>query len=125
MSTLFSTSELVNIAISIERRGIAFYDIMGKSTENAAARDIFQNLTNMERGHLQIFQGMLGEIEKYQSSVTEPEEYADYLQTLVDNAVFSDDFITSEMATQADNDVQALELAISDEKDSILFYYEM
>jgi rubrerythrin len=33
--------------------------------------------------------------------------------------------ITSEMATQADSDIKALELAISAEKDSILFYYEM
>ena len=33
--------------------------------------------------------------------------------------------ITSEMATQADSDIKALELSISAEKDSLLFYYEM
>ena len=33
--------------------------------------------------------------------------------------------VTSEMATQADSDIKALELGISAEKDSILFYYEM
>ena len=38
MSISFSGSELVNIAIGIERRGIAFYDIMTKSTKNAATR---------------------------------------------------------------------------------------
>ena len=33
--------------------------------------------------------------------------------------------VTSEMATKADSDIEALELAVGAEKDSILFYYEM
>lgn len=41
MSISFSGSELVNIAIGIERRGIAFYDVMAKSTKNAVAGDAF------------------------------------------------------------------------------------
>ncbi len=121
MNIPLSGEELINIAIDIERRGIAFYDVMSRSTEDAAARDVFQRLAEMERVHIQIFQGMLGETDKYQPSG----ERADYLQALVDNAVFSDDAITSEMATQANSDIKAIELAIAAEKDSILFYYEM
>ena len=123
--TQFTPGELIDLAISIERRGIAFYDVMGKSTENAAAREVFQYLTAMEREHLQIFQGMLAEAEKRQSPSAENEEHTAYLQTLVDTAVFSDDLITSEMATQTETDIRAIELAISAEKDSILFYYEL
>jgi len=52
-------------------------------------------------------------------------DYSAYLQALTDEAVFTDDMITSEMATQANSDIKALELGISAEKDSILFYYEM
>ena len=125
MSISFSSSELIDIAIGIERRGIAFYDIMSKSTDNAAARDVFLHLANMEREHIEIFQNMLGEADMYPPAEVSTDEYADYLQTLVDNAVFTDDMLTSEMATQADTDIQALELAIGAEKDSILFYYEM
>ena len=33
--------------------------------------------------------------------------------------------VTREMATQANTDIEALEIAIGAEKDSILFYYEM
>ena len=125
MSISFSGSELINIAIGIERRGIAFYDIMTRSTENTMARDVFQHLADMEREHIQIFQGMLGEADRYQPSEAYAGEYAAYLQTLVDSAVFTDDLVTSEMATQVENDIEALELAIGAEKDSILFYYEM
>ncbi len=68
---------------------------------------------------------MLDEADKYQPTETYAGEHAAYLQALVDSAVFTDDMVTSEMATQADSDVEALELAIGAEKDSILFYYEM
>ena len=125
MSISFSGSELVNIAIGIERRGIAFYDIMTKSTKNAATRDVFQYLADMEREHIRIFQGMLAEADKYQIPETYAGEYTAYLQALVDSAVFTDDFVTSEMATKTNSDIEAMELAIGAEKDSILFYYEM
>jgi rubrerythrin len=124
MSIAFYGSELISIAIGIERRGIIFYDVMAKSTENEMAREVFQNLAEMERVHIQIFQNMLDEGQKYQPE-TMTEEYADYLRALVDSAVFTDDMITSEMATQADSDIKAVELGISAEKDSILFYYQM
>lgn len=125
MTITFSARELLNIAVGIERRGIAFYDTMVKSTENAVARDIFRYLADMERMHIHIFQGMLGEADKYQIPETYTGEYTAYLQALVDSAIFTDDTITSEMATRASSDIEAMELAIGAEKDSILFYYEM
>lgn len=125
MSIAFSGSELVNIAIGIERSGVIFYDTLVKSTKNVATRDVFQNLADVEREHIQIFQNILTEAEKYQIPEAYAAEYAAYLQALVDNAVFTDDFITSELATKADSDIEALELAIEAEKDAILFYYGM
>jgi rubrerythrin len=125
MSISFSGSELINIAIGIEQRGSIFYDIMAKSTENAIARDVFHYLADMERRHIQVFQGMLAEADKYQFSETKAGEYTIYLQALVDSAVFPDDLVASEKATQAGSDIAAMELAIEAEKDSILFYYEM
>ena len=123
MTITFSGSELINIAIGIEQRGIAFYDIMAKSTEDAGVRDIFRYLADMERNHIDIFEGMLGETDKYKIPEAYTGEYSTYLHALVDSAVFTDDAITSEMATRASSDIEALELAIGAEKDSILFYY--
>ena len=125
MSIVSSGDELVNIAIDIERRGITFYDVMAKSTDNEIARAVFEELVVMEREHLDAFEEMLAEITTQPSEEVESSEYPGYLQALIDEAVFTDDLITSEMATQADSDLKALELAISAEKDSILFYYEM
>ena len=125
MSISLSGTELINIAIDIEKRGIAFYDIMATSSENEATRDVFVYLTKMEREHVEIFQGMLDEAKKYHLPEAYTKENASYLQALVDSTAFTDDMVISEMATQADSDIKALELAIYAEKDSILFYYEM
>ena len=125
MSISLSGEELIKIAIDIERRGTAFYDIMSKSTENATARIAFQYLADMERGHVQIFENMLGKVDKHQPSENNAEEKAAYLQALFDSAAFTDEMVESEMATQANSDIEALELAIAAEKDSILFYYEL
>jgi rubrerythrin len=125
MSIVFPSSELINIAIGIERRGITFYDVMAKSTDNEEARIVFEGLVMMEREHIRIFEDMLGEAESHHAGEPSTQEYSAYLQALMDGAVFTDDLITSEMATEADSDIKALELGISAEKDSILFYYEM
>jgi rubrerythrin len=125
MSVSFSGSELINIAIGIEGRGIVFYDVMAKSTQNEAAREVFNYLADMERNHIETFKDMLEGADKFQIPTDESGQYTAYLRALVDSAVFSDDMVTSEMAAQAESDTAALELAIMAEKDSILFYYEM
>jgi rubrerythrin len=125
MSVVFSGDELINIAIDIERRGISFYDIMAKSTDNEMAREVFSNLALMEREHLKTFQDMLAETGRSPSPESPAPGLPEYIQALVDEAVFSDDLITGETAMQADTDIKAVELGISAEKDSLLFYCEM
>jgi len=125
MSISFYGNELINIAIDIERRGIAFYEVMAKSTRNALARDVFHYLIGLEQKHVQIFQDMLSEANKYEIPQIYAAEYAAYLEALVNNAVFTDDLATSELAIEAESSIKALELGIAAEKDSILFYYGM
>ena len=125
MSITFSGRDLINIAIDIEKSGIAFYDIMTTSTESEEARAAFRNLTKMERNHVQVFQDMLGKGGQFQSASPYGPEHVAYVKSLVDNAVFSEDMLNSELANKVSSDIEAVELAIEAEKDSILFYYEM
>ena len=125
MSISFSGSELIDIAINIEHSGIAFYDIMTRSAENEVARIAFKYLADMERQHVETFRDMLGEADKYQLAGTRDEDYAGYVKSLVDSAVFSEDALNSELADKVSNDIDAVELAMGAEKDSILFYYEV
>ena len=125
MPIIFSANELLKIAIGIEKRGIVFYDVMAKSVKNIETRKVFQYLVRMEQHHVTIFQDLLDEADKHEPAQVDSEKNDAYIQALGDNAVFTDDLITSEMATKVESDIEALELAIGAEKDSILFYYEM
>jgi len=125
LSSSLSGSELINLAIDIERRGIAFYDIMARTAENDATRGAFGYLVELEREHVRTFQSMLSNAGKSRPSKDRTQVNATYLQALAGSAVFTEDMATSETAAQVASDIGALELGISAEKDSILFYYEL
>ncbi|MFH1651360.1 MAG: ferritin family protein [Chloroflexota bacterium] len=124
MSIHFSESDLLNIATGNERRGIAFYEVMARSVDDETVSHTFLHLASMEREHILIFEEMLPEVGKSSPADMDP-EYREYLQSLLDSAVFTDDLLTSELTVQADTVAKALEVAIRAEKDAILFYYEL
>ncbi|MFC2047208.1 ferritin family protein [Chloroflexota bacterium] len=125
MSILFLGSELVQIAIGIERNGVVFYDSLVNLTENVMAQRAYKYLADKEREHIEIFQNMLGLVADSHPPETCTEEYALYLKALVDSAVFSDDKVTREIAQKVDSDAEAMQIALGAEKDSILFYSGM
>ena len=98
---------------------------MAKSADSEASRAVFDILVTMERDHLDIFQNMLDELGNSHDTNLLDDKRSVYINTLTANAVFTDDFITGDMAIQADTDLKAIDLGISAEKDSLLLYYEM
>lgn len=125
MGLLISGSELTKIAIGIEKNGAVFYDSLAESTGNEKARDIYNELADKERMHIKIFQDMQGQAGDYEPPENYTEEYDMYMKALVDSSVFSSDKAARELAQKVTGDIQALQIGINAEKDSILFYYEM
>jgi rubrerythrin len=125
MGIFFSGSELINIGIGIERNGAAFYESLADSTNDAGLGKIYTLLAVKEREHLEIFQNMLGASGDYQPPETLTEEYGAYLRALVDSLIFPDDGAARDMAQNAGSDIEAIDIALRVEKDSILFYMEM
>jgi rubrerythrin len=123
MSVVFSPEELLNIAVGIEKQGVAYYDVMAKSSWHEVAGDMFKHLLEMEKEHVATFQGMLDKIVNPESITKPTAEYIDYMNALVNSAVFNDELAASELASHIDNEIEALDIAMSTEKDSILFYY--
>ena len=113
MSVSLSGDELINLAIDIERRGIAFYDIMARTAENDAAREAFRYLVEMEREHVRTFQSMLSNVGESRFSKDRTQVNTTYLQALADSAVFTEDMATGETAAQIASDIGALEYLVN------------
>ncbi len=125
MTIAFSLEEIIKLAMGIERQGIVFYDVMARSTRQPAARDLFIRLADAERDHMATFKNMMPQGAESAQSEDSQREYDDYLKALIGSAVFTDEMATSDMAARIESDVAALDMGISAEKDSILFYYYM
>jgi rubrerythrin len=125
MAVFFSGSELLEIAIGIERNGMAFYQALADKTGNRGVKDIYKHLAGEEKKHLDTFQGISDSLGQVKPPETYTEEYMLYLKSLVDNAVFSSITEAQQKAGKVFNEIEALNTGIQAEKDSILFYTEL
>ena len=125
MGIFFSGSELVSIAIGIERSGLAFYLSLVEVEKDVMAKGAYKYLAEMEENHAKTFQGMLDRVSDYKPPEVYAEEYELYLKALVDSAVFTNDKVAREMAEKVTSSAEAIQIGIGAEKDSILFYSEM
>jgi rubrerythrin len=125
MALFFSGSELLEIAIGIEKNGAAFYQALADKTGNRDVKDVYNYLTGEEKKHLDTFQGMSDSLGQAKPPETYTEDYMLYLKSLVDNAVFSNITEAQQKADKVFNEIEAVGIGIHAEKDSILFYTEL
>ncbi len=125
MATFFSDKELLEFAIGIERNGAAFYQKLSTETDSNSAKDILNYLSKEEEKHEHTFRNMVASTGKFQPAESYPGEYRQYLQSLIDNTIFTDPDDARHKAESISDEVDALDIGIRAEKDSILFYTEM
>ena len=124
MSILFTASEVLNMGVEIEKNGMDFYNAMANRTEDESAKELFTFLAGEEVKHKGTFQAMLKNLSKLELTASEEEEYNNYLGALTSSRVFKSNDNAEELASSLTT-LQAIDMAIEAEKDSILFYYEL
>lgn len=125
MSFLFSAADVLGTAIQIEKNGIVFYNNLVGTTTSFLARGVYSKLLEQERKHQAIFEQMLATIVTQQNGEKLFEDRGLFIKSLAEGAVFSGQQIVVDMARRALSDLEAVQIGIGFEKDSILFYYEM
>ncbi|NQS88647.1 ferritin family protein [Patescibacteria group bacterium] len=125
MMNVFSISEVIQLGIRIEKNGKDFYSTVAKSSKEDRAKQIFQHLADEEKKHIEVFKNILSNVEKYEPSGLYTEEYFAYLKALSEEYVFTKEKKGIEIAQKVKDEIEAIEIGINVEKDSILFYNEM
>jgi rubrerythrin len=125
MALQFTGSELVEIAVQMEKNGMQFYAAAADAVGNARARGLLRDLAADEVQHLRIFQGLLTNLALADLNESYPGEYQVYLQAHVDGQVFTEARMKRLLAQQSLSEREALQFGLDSEKDAILYYTEM
>ncbi len=124
MAVYFSGKELLEMAVTIEKNGAEFYDRLARATSNRDVKAVYQELADKERQHIGTFETMLLSRDTA-DGIECSEEYAPYMQAMVDSIIFTNEQGLMDLARMATGEQEALQIGITAEKDSILFYTEM
>jgi len=123
MEMKYAGSEILKMAVEIERKGKTFYEDMAKIIKDPRVKDIFKFLAEEEVRHEVVFTEMLSAV-KVDDSYNEAELHQ-FFGSLVGNSIFPGRNSDKEMKKEMSNVSAALEKALALEKDAILFFHEM
>ncbi len=126
MSVLFTGKEILDMAVQIEKNGEAFYTELAGKAEKDAVRERAKYLAEQEVEHAATFKAMLeGISDAGAPPESYPGEYLAYVDALVSTRAFTDEGQARAAAGGVKNDLEAINMALGAEKDTIIFYYEM
>jgi len=125
MSITFNAFEVFEMAEQIERNGVRFYQKAAKIMSDHHMRKLMLDLADMEAQHEQVFTNMRKELsdESREQMIFDPEnEISLYLQAMANGHVFDLENDSSELLTETSTLEDIIKMALTAEKDSIVFY---
>jgi rubrerythrin len=126
MAEKYAGSEVLQMAVELEKKGKAFYDGVVAAMKDARVKDIFQFLADEEVRHEKVFRNMLSDLEPGSASGPyDDTEMILYFKSLIDRKIFPDADEGVSMKKELSDVSTALRIALSLEKDAVLFFHEM
>jgi len=121
---VFRATELLNMAVQIERQGLEFYETCLGHATHPQVKEALQFMAKEESRHIEVFTRMKNGLQHYEL----PESYPGEMQAYLDGFVTDKVFLAPEegLDTIPLSDVAlVIDAAIGFEKRSILFYSAM
>ena len=126
MAEKYAGTEVLQMAVELEKKGKAFYDGVVAAMKDEKVKDIFQYLADEEVRHEKVFRTMLADLEPV--PVSGPYDDTDmilYFKSLIDRRIFPDADEGVSMKKELSDTAPAIRIALSLEKDAVLFFHEM
>lgn len=126
MGIFFSMQEVIEMAVTTERSGQAFYQSASKLARKNNLKELFQCLAEEEEKHLKTFQDFYDTLKK-KAEITPYnwEEAKLYLEALVDSKFFASPEKAINLVKEAEDELEVIYAAIDFEKDTLLFFYQI
>lgn len=118
--------EFLELAIEIERNGRFFYEVVGRlNRNNVDVTRSFSALAVREQEHENTFREMLLRLGGYTPEQQYAGEHYQYIKDLARSSIFTGERVQALISDKPVTDLEALEIGMGFEKDSILFYSEV
>jgi len=128
MGISFNADEVFEMGMDIEQNGEAYYRKAAELTEDPEIKKIFDDLMTAEQQHYETFKKLRENLPAKDTTplVSDPDdqEYR-YLDALVKSRLFNNVREAEEVVSKASGPIEALQGALTFEKDTILFFTEM
>ncbi len=119
-----NADDVFGMAVRIEENGHAFYVAAAKKSQDLAAKKLFEDLAQMEAGHIAAFKGLRSNLPGSwpTDAVWDPEGLGEsYLQATADTHVFTKESGESRLE-KVNAPLEVFDLALQFEKDSVSFF---
>ena len=122
----FQAADALELAMSIETNGEAFYRAAMQKTEVAEIKALFEDLAAQEVKHRAVFRKLSEAFKgKLLMSAADWDQYLEYLQATVQSALFESPERALAAAEEAADEKEAVRLAMGFEKETLLFFYNL
>jgi len=121
-SPLFQAAEVLDMAIEIEHKGLAFYRGCAAARASEKVAEVFEYVAEQEQQHIRLFSQMKQDLARY----TVPESYAGetlaYMRSLIGDTAFATVDEAACGAEEISDGLAAIDMAVDMERQSIAFY---
>jgi rubrerythrin len=125
MGILFDVSEVLNFAVYIEQNGFEFYSEAAKKFSAPNIVELFKHLAGEEIKHENLFKKMADAAGGFEIEESVAGEYKDYMKEFCKNHSLADRDAIKGKVAGIHTIEDALEMALSFEKDSVVFFAEI
>lgn len=121
-ATLFRASEILDMALRIERLGIAFYSACRERMEAPELKEALSWLIEQEKAHVDVFSAMKAGLDDFRLPESFRGEYEGHLAAYVEDRVFSGPEQARKEARRLPDGRAVADWAVKFERKSIAFY---
>lgn len=126
MARQVSSNEVFEMTLQIEQMGYDFYKTMAHNATNVHLRTGYNQLADEEKKHIESFKQLQSAIEKIDiNRIDNWDEVSLYFKALIDTKVLPTSPEKNSLAQELKDEIGAIHISISFEKDTILFLQEI
>jgi rubrerythrin len=126
MGIVYSGHEVIEMGVQIEQKGFDFYMLLARRAKTSAFKQLYSWLADQEKQHIIIFENLRHILDN--SLLDGPytfEEVSLYFRALIDSKVFPNNDDGNMLSDELNDEIGAIQIAITFEKDNILFFQEV